>query len=126
MNGRPHEVEAWLARCDPDQRAQVESLIDLVHDANEDIDEAIRWRRLTFTVGGNWHHWLCAITVTKQGASLMFHKGTLLDDPAGALQGNGRYLRHVPYARAAAARDIVATLVRQAVVRQTDMLDETG
>jgi hypothetical protein len=37
-------------------------------------------------------------------------------------EGEGRYLRQTPYDRVAADPEVAAALVRQAVVRQTDML----
>jgi len=55
--------------------------------------------------------------------SLVFHKGALLDDPAGLLEGEGRYLRQVPHDKAAKDPGAVTGLVRQAIARQTDMLD---
>jgi hypothetical protein len=123
MDDRPREVEDWLRRWSGDRREQVDWLVGRVHAAGGGIDEAIKWRRLTFTVDGNWHHWLCAVAVAPRGVSLVFHKGSLLDDPAGLLEGEGRYLRQLPYDRAAERPDAVTTLVRQAMARQTDMLD---
>jgi hypothetical protein len=122
MADRPREVEAWLGRWGPDQRERVDWLAARVHAAAPGTQEAVKWSRLTFTVDGNWHHWLCAIAVAARGVSLVFHKGSLLDDPAGLLEGEGRYLRQVPYERAAEDPEAVAELVRQAVARQTDML----
>ena len=29
--------------------------------------------RLTFTRDGDWHHWICAVSVTKQEAKLHIH-----------------------------------------------------
>lgn len=83
----------------------------------------MKWRRLTFTASGNWHHWLCAIAATSNGVSLMFHKGALLDDPARLLRGEGRYLRQVPHPEAMAHPGEIGDLVHQALARQTDMLD---
>jgi hypothetical protein len=123
MTDRPREVEAWLRRWAPEQRERVDRLAARVHAAAAGVDEAVKWGRLTFTVDGNWHHWLCAIAVSPSGVSLVFHKGSLLDDPAGLLEGEGRYLRQLPYERAAKDPDAVAALVRQAVARQTDMLE---
>jgi hypothetical protein len=122
MDGRPREIEAWVGRLSPDRREQVEWLAGRVHAAVDGIDEAIKWGRLTFTVDGNWHHWLCAVAVTARGVSLVFHKGALLDDPAGMLEGEGRYLRQSAYDRVAADPEAAAALVRQATVRQTEML----
>ncbi|MCT2583317.1 DUF1801 domain-containing protein [Actinophytocola gossypii] len=106
----------------PDQ-AEADALADLVRTTGEDLDEAIKWRRLTFTAGGDWHHWVCAVAVTTRGVNLMFHKGALLDDPARLLRGEGRYLRQIPSAAALEHPNEVHALVRAAVARQTDMLD---
>jgi hypothetical protein len=124
LEGRPQEVEDWLSQCSPDQQEQVEWLAGRVHAAAKGVTEAIKWRRLTFAVDGNWHHWLCAIAVTTRGVNLIFHKGSLLVDPAGLLQGAGRYLRHLPHAHAVAHPEAVTALVCQAIEHQTDMLNE--
>lgn len=123
MNGRPHEVEDWLGQRAPEKRDQVERLAALVHAAGDGVDEAIRWGRLTFTTHGDWHHWLCAVAVTVRGVNLMFHKGSLLDDPARLLRGEGRYLRQTGYQRAIEAPEEVTGLVREAIAHQTEMLD---
>jgi hypothetical protein len=54
---------------------------------------------------------------------LVFHKGALLEDPAGLLAGERRYLRQAPYDRLVADPEAVTALVRRAIARQTDMLD---
>jgi hypothetical protein len=124
MITRPHQIEIWLDQLPPERRAEAEELAGQVRaaaDPSDELDEAIKWNRLTFTAGGNWHHWVCAVSVTKRAASLMFHKGVLLEDPHGLLEGDGRYLRGMSYARAHEDPDAVAALVRQAVSRQTDL-----
>jgi hypothetical protein len=121
MHDRPAEVRDWLRRWGPDQQEQVAWLASRVHTAGDGVAEAIKWRRLTFTVDGNWHHWLCAIAVSRPGVRLVFHKGSLLDDPAGLLQSEDRYVRQIPHDRAAADPEAVTALVRQAIVHQTDM-----
>jgi len=123
MDGRPPEVQDWLRRWSPDQREQAAWLAGRVHAAGDDVAEAVKWGRLTFTVNGNWHHWLCAIAVTRRAVRLVFHKGSLLDDPAGLLQGQGRYVREILHDRAAADPEAVTALVRQAIAHQTDMLE---
>ena len=120
---RMTEIEEWLGQVDPQNRERVEHLAALIHAADNDIDDAIKWRRLTFTKGGDWHHWLCAVAVTTRGVNLMFHKGALLDDPANLLRGEGKYLRQVPHDKAVANPAEITTLIRQAAERQTDMLD---
>lgn len=122
MDDRPLEVHAWLQDCDPDQRVRVAWLAERVHATGPGIAEAIKWRRLTFTVNGDWHHWLCAVAVTRRAVSLLLHKGSLLADPAGLLEGEGRYLRQVRYERAAAQPEAVTELVRDAIAHQTELL----
>jgi hypothetical protein len=126
MPNRSPEVQDWLSQWPPDQREQVEWLASKVHAATPDgtLAEAVKWRRLTFTAGEDWHHWLCAIAVTARAVNLVFHKGVLLTDPAGLLAGDGRYIRQVSYEQAAAHPDAVAALVREALTHQTDMLPE--
>ena len=88
------------------------------------IDEAIKWRRLTFTVEDDWHQWLCAIAVTRRGVRLMRHKGALLEDPHARLRGEGRYLRQLPFEEAAAHPEDVPGLIRQAIAHQRDLLPD--
>jgi hypothetical protein len=121
---RPREVDEWLKKQSLAHTEQVQDLAATVHAADGSIGEAIKWGRLTFTVGGNWHHWLCAVAISKGAVNLVFHKGALLDDPANLLRGEGRYLRQIPYDQAVAHPEAVTALVREAIARQTDMLDE--
>jgi hypothetical protein len=118
---RPADVTEWISQHRPERQEQVRRLAELVYAADDRIDVAIKWHRLTFTVEGNWHHWLCGIQVTKAGVSLLLHKGALLDDPADLLQGDGRYLRKIPFDEAAAEPDAVTAIVRSAISNQTQM-----
>jgi hypothetical protein len=104
------------------REAQIEDLARLVRDAHPGLDEAVKWRRLTFTASGDWHHWLCAIAASASGVSLTFHKGALLPDPAGLLRGAGQYVRHVPHDAAVAHPAEVRALLREAVAHQKEML----
>jgi hypothetical protein len=121
MDGRAPEAQDWLRRWTLDQQEQAVWLAGRVHAAGDGVAEAVKWGRLTFTVNGDWHHWLCAIAVSRREVRLVFHKGALLDDPAGLLQGEGRYVREIPHDRAAADPEAVTALVRQAIGHQTDM-----
>ena len=116
-------VRDWLERLDPKARSEVDRLVDVVVGAEPGVQQAVKWGRLTFTVRDDWHHWLCAVAVTRKGTKLVFHKGALLQDSSALLQGTGRYLREAPYAVVEDSPDAVTTLVREAVRRQTDMLD---
>ncbi|UJW30925.1 DUF1801 domain-containing protein [Saccharothrix sp. AJ9571] len=103
--------------------AEADELTDLVASADARLEKATKWGRLTFTLDGDWHHWLCAIAAPKSGVRLVFHKGVLLDDPAGLLTGSGRYVRELTASAALAHPEQVRALVREAITHQTELLD---
>lgn len=117
------DVQAWFDRLDERVRAQAEELARITRDVDSRLEQAVKWGRITFTVGGNWHHWLCGIAATKKATKLVFHKGALLDDPEGLLVGSGRYVREVSAEEARRCPDAVRGLVRSAIAHQTDMLE---
>jgi hypothetical protein len=116
-------VQDWLDGLDARVRGQAQELCALVVSADSRLEQAIKWGRLTFTAGGDWHHWLCGIAATKKGAKLVFHKGALLEDPQHLLTGSGRYVREVTADTALRQAEDTVALVRSAVAHQTDMLD---
>jgi hypothetical protein len=108
-------VDDWLAA-----HPEAAPLVSLVR-GTAGLDEAVKWGRLTFTAENDWHHWVCAVAASKSGVNLVFHKGSLLPDPADLLIGDGKYTRQLPAKQALATPDEVATLIREAVARQREM-----
>jgi hypothetical protein len=54
---------------------------------------------------------------------LVVHKGAMLADPQGAMEGEGRYVRAIPFqAPDEIDPDVVAPILREAADRQTEML----
>jgi hypothetical protein len=90
-------IETHLPALDRAWRPTVERLVEVVIGALPDAEGELKWGRLTFTRDGEWHHWLCAISPTKKAVKLVLHKGALLDDPRGAMEGTGRYTRSIPF-----------------------------
>lgn len=90
----------WLDRLAPEQREQAHVLASLVQAAGPGI----------------------AVAVSRRAVSLVFHKGTLLADPAGLLDGDARYVRQVRLERATAHPEAVTAVVRDAIAHQTDLL----
>jgi hypothetical protein len=76
----------------------VERLIDLVLGVLPDAQHERKWGRLTFTREADWHQRICAISPTKKAVKLVIHKGVLLADPRGVMEGEGRYSRASPSA----------------------------
>jgi hypothetical protein len=103
-------------------RATVGRLIDVVFEALPDAQHERKWGRLTFTREGDWHHWICAISSTSKAVKLVIHKGALLADPHGVMEGEGRYARTIRFASPEAIDPgVLAPILREAATRQTEM-----
>ena len=86
MGTRNPEVDAWFERYDNPQRELVLAVREAVLDADDEVTEVIKWQAPTFVYKGNIASFY---PKTKTHASLMFHRGALLDDPDGLLEGEG-------------------------------------
>jgi hypothetical protein len=111
-----------LPELDPQSRATVERVIDLILDVLPDAQHGRKWDRLTFTRAGDWHHWICAISSSKRSIKLVIHKGALLADPHGLMEGEGRYSRSIALRSPEQIdADVLAPILREAAIRQTEM-----
>jgi hypothetical protein len=116
-------VKQHLPDLEQGRRTSAERLIEVILDQLPDAQHQRKWGRLTFTRGGDWHHWICAVAPTRGGVKLVLHKGALLDDPHEAMEGAGRYTRAIPFRTPEEiVPELVAPLLRQAADRQTEML----
>jgi hypothetical protein len=113
---------AYFHELDERLRPTVERVIDVVVEVLPDAQYEWKWGRLTFTRSGDWHHWLCAIAPGRKTVRLLVHKGALLADPRGVLEGDGRYLRAIAFASPDDVdAAVVAPVLREAAARQTEM-----
>lgn len=121
--GQAQKIAAThLPELDPQSRAAIEQLIDLILDVLPDAQHERKWGRLTFTRAGNWHHWVCAISSSKSSVKLVVHKGALLADPHGLMEGDGRYSRTIVFRPPEGIdADVLAPILREAAARQTEM-----
>jgi hypothetical protein len=103
-------------------RPTVDRLIDVIFDVLPEAQHGRKWGRLTFTRAGDWHHWICAIAATESAVKLVIHKGALLADPRGVMEGQGRYVRSIRFRSPDEIDpDVVAPILREAAARQTEM-----
>lgn len=111
--------DQFVGSLGPGVRATVERLADAITGADTRLGTAIKWGRLTFALGGDFHHWICGISAARQGATVQFHFGGLLPDPDGRLiAGSSRFLRRLDFASADSVdTELVAGFVRSAVDR---------
>jgi hypothetical protein len=104
-------------------RATAERLVQVILAELPNAEHERKWGQLTFTCEGDWHHWICAVSPAKDALKLVIHKGTLLADPRGVMEGNGRYVRAIVFRAADEINpDVVAPILREAAARRTEML----
>lgn len=120
---RPQKIVATdLPELDERSRTTVERLIDLILDVLPDAQHERKWGRLTFTREGDWHNWICAISSTRNAIKLVIHKGALLADPRGVMEGEGRYSRAILVRSPEQIdADVLAPILREAAARQREM-----
>jgi hypothetical protein len=119
-------VDRYLPDLDQRRRSTAERLVEAILGELPDAQRERKWGQLTFTREGDWHHWICAISPTKNAVKLVIHKGAMLADPHGAMEGKGRYIRAIPFREPDEIDpDVVGPILREAAARQTDMLPTT-
>jgi hypothetical protein len=116
-------IDQYLPDLDQRWRSTAERLVDLILGELRDAQQEQEWGRLTFTRESDWHHWICAISPTKDALKLVLHKGAMLADPQRAMEGGGRYTRAIPFREPDEIDpDVVGPILREAAARQTEML----
>jgi hypothetical protein len=62
------------------------------------LHSAIKWRQLLYGLDGDFHHWVCAIAVSKNRVTLNFYFGGLLPDSEGAFRvGTSKFMRMLDF-----------------------------
>ena len=83
-------VEQYLEKKEHPLNREIRRVREIILNTHEDIEETIKWSSPTFMYKGNMASFFMN---AKKHISLMFHKGALIDDPTGLLQGDGKEAR---------------------------------
>ena len=80
---------------------------------------SIKWKKLTFALNDDFHHWICAINFTKKGTVLYFHFGGLLNDEYNVLiSGESSFLRKIEFKTIEEIdKKIIKNYVKQAILK---------
>lgn len=116
MTDLPQE---FIQSASPDFAAIARLIDAAIHAAGLNLSRAVKWGQLTYARDGDFHHWICAVRLTKNYVGLTFHFGGLLDDPAGVLiAGSSKFMRKLEY-RAPEEVDprVIADFVVQAAAK---------
>jgi hypothetical protein len=90
-------LDEFLAGVRPDAAPTVIA-IDAAVRAAAPLDTTIRWHQLLYGLGEDFHHWICAIAVSKNRVTLNFHFGGLIPDPEGAFRaGKSKFMRMLDF-----------------------------
>ena len=99
-------------------RPTLVALDDAIRSPHGGFDVAVKYRLVTYALGGDWRHWVCAINAQRSGVCLRFLYGVLLDDPHGVLRPGSANLMTLDLARGGPVdRAAVAGFVTQAVAK---------
>lgn len=95
----------------------IELLNSTILNTDKNIQTAIKWRKLTFGLNGDFHHWLCSIGCTKKATVLYFHFGGLLKDKYTVfIAGESKFLRKIEYSSKNEVKpEIVEDYILQAI-----------
>jgi hypothetical protein len=83
---RSDPLEEYLALYDEPAGRLFVQLDAAIRAAAPELDVAIKYRLLSYTLDADWRHWVCAVNATKSAVCLRFLWGVLLDDPLGVLR----------------------------------------
>ena len=111
-------LQEYLSTIHPDFVPLVEA-VDEVLSGEVGLEPAIKWKQPTYAFQGDYHHWICAVAVTKKGVSLRFHFGSLLQDEDGVLRAEtSKFMRSIDYRSLADInREQLSAYAREALSR---------
>ncbi|MBK8257884.1 MAG: DUF1801 domain-containing protein [Polyangiaceae bacterium] len=106
------EVDAWFDKYESPMKNVVLRVREIILNADNRIDECIKWQAPTFTFEGNLASFYPR---AKKHASLMFHTGATIPGNHPRLIGTGdtaRFLNVASVEEADAAKDDIGAIVR--------------
>ncbi len=89
------KVDEFLDKKGHPMTAEIQKVRKIILKTDARMEETIKWSSPTFMYKGNMASFFMN---AKKHVSLMFHKGALLEDPTGLLQGDGKEGRTAKFA----------------------------
>lgn len=115
------KVDEFLERKDHPLTAEIQKVREIILASHDGIEEAIKWSSPTFMYKGNIASFFLN---AKKFVSLMFHKGALIKDEFGLLEGDGKETRMVRFHDLADLEKKKEAL--QAVIREWIRMQDQG
>ena len=110
-------IRQFLHNTPPHTQEIVNALMATLSSTKYNFDMAIKWGQLTFALDHDFHHWICAINITKTYVGINFHFGGLLEDPHNKFKaGTSRFLRKIEIrSLSEIENDLIKNFIDQAV-----------
>ena len=86
-------LETYLAGIDPKAVPVVRTLDKAIRRAHPQLDVAIKYRILMYSIDADWRTWVVSINAVRNRVGLQFLYGVLLDDPRGVLRAGTSVLK---------------------------------
>ena len=87
-------VDDYLKKKKHPLNEEIQRVREIILSTHKDMEEAIKWNCPTFIYKGNMASYFIN---AKKHVSLMFHKGVLINDKTGLLQGDGKEARTIKF-----------------------------
>jgi len=115
------EVKQFYDSVPENYKEIVSTISSAVLKTNNQITEDIKWKKLTFVLNDDFHHWLCQINCTKKAVALYFHFGGLLNDKHNVfITGESKFLRKIEYH---SINDVDKEIIKDYVLQAIAKLD---
>ncbi|MGY1806258.1 DUF1801 domain-containing protein [Blastococcus sp. SYSU D00669] len=116
-------LEEYLAGVDEAAHGTVRALDAVIRRVEPDLDVAVKYRLLMYTLDATWRQWVVAVGASTKGVQLRFLWGVLMDDPRSVLRAGSSTLMTWDFAFGAEVdADAVAAYVREALARRETYL----
>ncbi|RYV50424.1 DUF1801 domain-containing protein [Pengzhenrongella frigida] len=86
-------LQTYLAGVDARAVPVVTALDDVIRTTHPELEAALKYKMLMYSLHGDWRTWVCALDVTGKGVGLRFLYGVLLDDPRAVLRAGSSVLK---------------------------------
>lgn len=114
------ELNVFLENVRPEFREIAQRLHSIVQSVSNRLQYSIKWKKLTYAIDGDFHHWVCAISITKSNVGLVYHFGGLLNDERHLLiKGDSKFFRKIEIKN---SHNIDEDVIREFLLQAIDKL----
>jgi hypothetical protein len=86
------EYQEFIAALNPEKQAVIRAIRDAVLTVSSDVSEGVKWNALCFFKG---ERAFVGLMPYKNYVSVIFDRGSEINDWSGVLEGNGKQMRHI-------------------------------